>query len=226
MQTFMTASKFAVVAQSLDNRRLGKQRVEAFQILNSLTGKSNGWLSHPATRMWRGYEWQLANYGYEICGEWINRGFKDSLEERFWTFMNQNQNSHKPKPWWARDPLLHLTHQSNLMRKEPTFYHFQVPDNIPYIWPCEEGEFFFVMGNIRTGANTDMLKNGVVYLTSKQVAEILGVSPKTISAYKNRGQMPEPDKQYGRTPLWKYTTIIEWRDNIRTAIKIEGKDGS
>ena len=71
-----------------------------------------------------------------------------------------------------------------------------------------------------------MLKNGVVYLTSKQVAEILGVSPKTISAYKNRGQMPEPDKQYGRTPLWKYTTIIEWRDNIRTAIKIEGKDGS
>jgi hypothetical protein len=112
----MTDSKFAVVAQSLDNKRLGKQRVEAYQILNSLTGKSNGWTNHPATKMWQGHEWQLANYGYEICGEWINRGFKDSLEQKFWLFMNQNQKSHKPKPWWVKDSLVHLTHQS----KHPT----------------------------------------------------------------------------------------------------------
>lgn len=213
----MTDSTFAVVAQSLDNKRLGKQRVEAYQILNSLTGKSNGWTTHPATKMWQGHEWQLANYGYEICGEWINRGFSDSLEIRFWEYMNQNHESHTPKPWWCRDPLLHLTHQSNLMRKAPDFYTYQVPDNIPYVWP-NSVEQFFTMGTIRTGANTSMLKNGVVYLTSKQVADLLGVSPKTISAYKAREQMPKPDKQYGRTPLWKYSTIEKWREDLRTPV--------
>lgn len=213
----MTASKYAVVAQSLDNKRLGKQRVEAYQILNSLTGKSNGWTNHPATKMWQGHEWQLANYGYEICGEWVSRGFKDSLEQKFWLFMNQNQESHKPKPWWVKDSLLHLTHQSNLMRKAPDFYKYEVPDNIPYIWPSSEGGFF-LMGTIRTGADTSMLKTGVVYLTSKQVADLLGVSPKTISAYKSRKQMPKPDKQYGRTPLWKYSTIEKWREDLRSPV--------
>jgi len=213
----MTDSKFAVVARSLDNKRLGKQRVEAFQILNTITGKSTGWLNHPATKMWVSNEWQLANYGYEICQEWANRGFKDSLEQRFWNFLNQNGNMWKPKPWWCYEPLIHLTHQSNLMRKAPDFYSYEVPDNIPYVWP-NSVEQFFTMGTIRTGANTSMLKNGVVYLTSKQVADLLGVSPKTISAYKAREQMPKPDKQYGRTPLWKYSTIEKWRENLRTPV--------
>ena len=102
----MTDTYFAVVAQSLDNKRLGKQRVEAYQILNTLTGKSNGWTNHPATKMWQGNEWQLANYGYEICQEWVSRGFKDSLEERFWNFLSENRNLHKPKPWWAKNSLL------------------------------------------------------------------------------------------------------------------------
>ena len=211
----MTDSDFAVVAQSLDNKRLGKQRVEAYQILNSLTGKSNGWTNHPATKMWYGHEWQLANYAHEICREWLSRGFKDSLGEHFWDFMGENTPRHKP--WWVEDSLLHLTHQSNLMRKAPDFYKYEVPDNIPYIWPSSEGGFF-LMGTIRIGADTSMLKTGVVYLTSKQVADLLGVSPKTISAYKSRKQMPKPDKQYGRTPLWKYSTIEKWREDLRSPV--------
>ena len=51
-------------------------------------------------------------------------------------------------------------------------------------------------------------------LTSKEVALLLGVSSKTISAYKARKQMPEPDIQYERTPLWKAKTINEWRKTI------------
>ena len=66
-----------------------------------------------------------------------------------------------------------------------------------------------------------MLGGNIVYLTSKQVAELLGVSPKTISSYKARGQMPAPDREYGRTPLWKYSTIQEWRKDLRTPIKTE-----
>lgn len=217
MQTFMTHERFAETAKSLDYKRLGKQRVEAYQILNSLTGKSNGWLNHPATKMWQGYEWQLANYGYEICNEWIERGFRDSLEIRFWTFMHENQESHLPKPWWCRDSLLHLTHQSNLVRKAPEYYQYGVPSNIPYVWP-EPEMGSYRLGTFKNGDNLTMLKGNKVYLTSKQVAELLGLSPKTIGAYKARGQMPLPDKEYGRTPLWLYDTIEKWRGEIRTPV--------
>ena len=48
-------------------------------------------------------------------------------------------------------------------------------------------------------------------LTLTQVAETIGVSMGTVSAYRSRGKMPAPDLQYGRTPLWKPETINAWR---------------
>ena len=64
MQTFLPHSNFRKTARYLDYRRLGKQRVEAYQILNVLTGKSkgNGWKNHPAVKMWKGYENALKLY--------------------------------------------------------------------------------------------------------------------------------------------------------------------
>jgi len=217
MQTFMPDSDFKGVAKSLDNKRLGKQRVEAYQILNALTGKSNGWVNHPATRMWQGYEWQLAKYGYEICREWIKRGFDDSLADYFSDYMNANPACHKP--WWVNNRALQLTHQSNLLRKDWNYYsrYFRVPDDLPYLWPLDDEQAFWC-GNLKERNGTELLPNGIVYLTSKQVAELLGVSPKTISAYKARGQMPKPDREYGRTPLWKHSTIQEWRKDLRTPV--------
>jgi len=217
MQTFMPDSDYQGSAKSLDNKRLGKQRVEAFQILNALTGKSNGWVNHPATRMWRGYEWQLANYGYVVCQEWIARGFIDSLSDHFKQYMADNPPC--MKPWWVNNRALQLTHQSNLLRKDWNFYsqQFRVPDDLPYLWPLDDERAFWC-GNLKERNGTELLPNGIVYLTSKQVAELLGVSPKTISAYKARGQMPEPDREYGRTPLWKHSTIQEWRKDLRTPV--------
>ena len=49
MQTFLPYKSFKQSLQSLDYRRLGKQRVEAFQILNVLLGRTEtkGWsLNH------------------------------------------------------------------------------------------------------------------------------------------------------------------------------------
>ncbi len=58
MQTFLPYEDFTLSAQCLDYRRLGKQRVEALQIFNALTGASTkdgreyrGWINHPATKM-------------------------------------------------------------------------------------------------------------------------------------------------------------------------------
>ena len=50
MQTFLPYADFVKTAKCLDYRRLGKQRIEAFQILNILEGKTTkaGWKHHPA----------------------------------------------------------------------------------------------------------------------------------------------------------------------------------
>ena len=52
MQTFLISPYPYETAKILDNRRLGKQRIEALQILNILLGetKSTAWKNHPATR--------------------------------------------------------------------------------------------------------------------------------------------------------------------------------
>ena len=70
MQTFMQQQSYKLVAQELDDKRLGKQRVEAYQISKALKGDyatSGAWENHPATLMWRGYEHQLGWYGFYIC---------------------------------------------------------------------------------------------------------------------------------------------------------------
>lgn len=225
MQTFMTHDNYVDSAKALDNKRLGKQRVEAYQILKALRGDYNdtgAWVNHPATVMWRNHQYELALYGLTISVQFYERGFDGyAMMMKFTDLCNDLQSGNRESnPWWVNHQLLHLTHQSNLMRKDADFYEFDVPDNIPYVWPLDD-EQAFRLGTFKKGDNLSMLGSNIVYLTSKQVAELLGVSPKTISSYKARGQMPKPDREYGRTPLWKYTTIQEWRKDLRTPIKTE-----
>ena len=47
MQTFMPSYDYAIVAEQLDYRRLGKQRVEAMQTYNQLTKGKGGYKHHP-----------------------------------------------------------------------------------------------------------------------------------------------------------------------------------
>ena len=56
MQTFLPYRDFKQSFRVLDYRRLGKQRVEAHQVLNVLLGRTTtgGWRNHPITRMWDG----------------------------------------------------------------------------------------------------------------------------------------------------------------------------
>jgi predicted DNA-binding transcriptional regulator AlpA len=44
------------------------------------------------------------------------------------------------------------------------------------------------------------------------VAAYLDVTAKTVASYKARGQMPEPERLFGRTPAWRPATIIEWNE--------------
>jgi len=136
MQTFLPFRSFKDSAISLDYKRLGKQRVETYQILNALDGKSKGWVNHPATKIWRGYEGALCVYGMTMCREWIERGYKDSLlpifRDRFLTI------EFFELPPIIGDARFHLSHKSNLIRKDPVFYRpifgIEIPDNLPYYW--------------------------------------------------------------------------------------------
>jgi hypothetical protein len=133
VQTFLPYPDFEQTAKSLDNKRLGKQRVEAYQILNVLAGNTKGWRNHPAVLMWQGFEPALNKYGFIICREWIHRGFNDSLLPKF----TNNANTNFPQ--WLGDAEFHISHQSNLLRKDPEHYgpQFQVSNDIPYYWPTK-----------------------------------------------------------------------------------------
>lgn len=117
--------------ESLDYRRLGKQRVESMQLLMCLRGTgSTGWRNHPAVKMWRGFEDALSNYLRENILQWINRGYKNTMEIP--------KYKPAPMPKWMGDMDFHRSHQSNLVRKLPSYYvpiFPDVPDNLEYIWP-------------------------------------------------------------------------------------------
>lgn len=136
MQTFLPYPSFVESAKALDMRRLGKQRVEAYQILRTLLGQSNGWRNHPAVKMWMGYEYALAEYGFTICGEWRFRGFKDSLMPKFYNFYASAPDY--GYPGWLGNPEFHAAHRSNLLRKDAVFYGrygWTEPPTLPYVWP-------------------------------------------------------------------------------------------
>jgi hypothetical protein len=136
MQTFVPSTNFSDCAKILDNRRLGKQRVEVYQILNSLSGKSKGWTNHPAVKMWRGYELGLIQYGIACCEEWIKRGYKDTTKEKIMSFISLFRDSSIYPRWW--DSIIHSTHRSNLLRKDKAYYSqykWKESDTLAYYWP-------------------------------------------------------------------------------------------
>lgn len=137
MQTFLPYSDFDASAYVLDNRRLGKQRVEAYQILRTLLGETGGWRNHPAVKMWRGYEGALFLYGFAVCREWRHRGFKDTMLVKF-MLAERNLCVGGPCPPWWDDDAFHASHRSNLLRKDPDFYSqygWKEPHDLPYVWP-------------------------------------------------------------------------------------------
>jgi hypothetical protein len=144
MQTFLPFPDFAASARALDNRRLGKQRVEVYQILRALRGVTKGWQNHPATKMWRGYDNALAAYGSAMSVEWSARGFKDTLILRYWMYATPEGTGALADsfvvtlPSWFGNAALHRSHQSNLLRKDPAHYGPKFPGvtaDLPYVWP-------------------------------------------------------------------------------------------
>lgn len=137
MQTFLPYPDFYASARTLDNRRLGKQRVETLQILNALSNPSYGWQNHPAVKMWRGHIPHLVLYGLAICEEWRKRGFNDTCTAKIAAFLPDDAENAMPPHWLGSEPF-HASHRSNLLRKEPSHYrqfHWADGPDLPYVWP-------------------------------------------------------------------------------------------
>lgn len=146
MQTFLPYESYHESALVLDDRRLGKQRVECKQILIALgvpigvhaPNPLSAWRHHPATLMWRGYEYSLLKYSLAICAEWRIREFQDTLWPQFKLAIKSVPDTGRPA--WLGDQRLHLSHKSNLLRKYPVYYkqfHWSVSDDLAYFWPVQ-----------------------------------------------------------------------------------------
>lgn len=117
MQTFLFHRSFWHTARELDKMRLGKQRVECYQILKALTDSSYGWQSHPAVNMWRGYEPALIEYGLIICDEWTKRGYNDTLRDKILAFGNSlTQPYSMSNPHWLTEEFC-SNHRSIMLGK-------------------------------------------------------------------------------------------------------------
>ena len=136
MQTFLPYSDIKKSLKTLDSKRLGKQRVEAFQILNIILKrtKTQGWKNHPAIKMWKGHSNALKFYLNESIKEWISRGYKNNIP-----FEKIRGKIVFPK--WFGDKKFHASHRSNLLRKNKNYYskfNWKESNNLDYIWPVQD----------------------------------------------------------------------------------------
>ena len=134
MMTFMVDGNFMYTAKALHYKHLGKQRTEAYQILQILLGKSNKWTHHPAVHMWVGYIDGLKYYINCMIHEWVHRGYTNTME--IYVLPPYVQ-----VPWWTQWSRLHQSHRAMLLRKNP--YYATVLTVEPeyqqygYIWPTK-----------------------------------------------------------------------------------------
>ena len=145
MQTFLPSSSFTESARMLDSKRLNKQILECYQILNVLSGKSptGGWRNHPAVLMWKGYERGLWKYVQAMIFEARNRGIKTENNEanlnRLKDLCWDDWGNNAPSFWNDTTKLMRVvtTHKASLFNKDPFYYmKFQHALSSPYNKPC------------------------------------------------------------------------------------------
>ena len=141
MQTFLPYPDIDKSLEVLDYRRLGKQRVETFQLLNVLLDRNTrkGWKNHPICKMWKGYENALKHYFNVSVKKWIERGYNNNMKL-------EDIEGDIIYPEWFGNEKFHASHRSNLLRKDFDFYSKygwnDNPDD-PYQWFNSDTNSFY-----------------------------------------------------------------------------------
>ena len=146
MQIFLPYSDFKKSLQSLDNKRLGKQRVETYQIISAITRRPKldgkpykGWLNHPCTIMWKDYVPALKLYMNVSITEWVLRGFNNTMK-----FEDVTEDQVVIPPFIGNERF-HSSHRANLLKKDFSFYsQYDWKENPldPYVWLDGEGKWY------------------------------------------------------------------------------------
>lgn len=133
MQTFLPYPDFRTSLATLDKRRLGKQRVEAYQIIKAIHDPNYGWQNHPAVKMWRNYPLALTAYYNISLEEFAVKGGHNIKLSPF-----EFDKDAIILPHWLGNEDFHASHRSNLLRKDSRYYgqfRWLESDSLPYVWP-------------------------------------------------------------------------------------------
>jgi hypothetical protein len=165
MQSFLTSPySFEQTSAELDNKRLHKQTLEAWQCLLTITNLDpdgnhrapKGWSNHPVARMWRGYETALVSYISATYFEWRSRGYKSTLLEKTYRTYDKALSLNRISadlvlPNWMTDAeyysKLCSTHRTALLCKHYDWYTKfswpedtgEAPSTYVYVWPHQDG---------------------------------------------------------------------------------------
>ena len=144
MQAFLPYKNFKDSLKSLDYKRLGKQRVEAKQMLNILDGNPSRYANHPAVKMWEGYRDALAEYLNCSIDEWVSRGYNNTMEH---ANINDSEITY---PWWLGDEQFHRAMRARLIAKDREYYLPQFPEDegfndSKYFWPVNETQSYRII---------------------------------------------------------------------------------
>lgn len=138
MQVFLPYPDFKKSLESLDNKRLGKQRVETYQLIAGLEGRptktgkpySKGRVNHPISQMFRDNLPALKQYLNDSIDVWVARGKNNTMQKEV-------INEEIIMPHWFGNEEFHRSHRANLLRKDAEYYGAHGwADNptLPYRW--------------------------------------------------------------------------------------------
>lgn len=130
MQTFLPSKNFDTSAQMLDSKRLNKQILEGYQILNVLSNDDPraGWRNHPAVKMWKNHEHILYIYVLSMVAEANKRGIKTDKNVENLNILRERAGKEwgSDLPEWYRDEKIMrkvtTTHRANLFVKDSMLY--------------------------------------------------------------------------------------------------------
>lgn len=129
----------------MDDEILSEQRLNILNTMQALLHGGSGWDDHPTVLMWEGHERALLAYQQAVCYEWSSvRGHEDNIWDStrlmFLDIVVDPMATPLIPPSWMGDVDLHISHQSNLLRLNETYYrrHFPgIKKDHPYIWPVK-----------------------------------------------------------------------------------------
>ena len=137
VNTFILSNSPRTCVTLLDYRRLGKQRVEAKQIIDTIENKTDGWKNHPVSKMWKDHVIGLKYYFNCCVDEWVNRGYKNTMikyDLSDYLLPDGSYDELKLLPWFYYNKQIQESFKASLYRKEPDFYKDIISHDSPYVF--------------------------------------------------------------------------------------------